>query len=96
MRLRLAILLKYGVDGHTAGDFSCLEPAHAIRQDVQIHVRREAVAIFVIFADASDVGPRPKFHLRGHSLEPPKSSDFDSVDHPWGFLSNGHRRNPAF
>src|SRR6202034_4080575 len=95
-RLRLAILLEHSVDGHAAGDFPRLEPAHAVREDVQIHIRRDAVAVFVVLADTSDVGPRPKFHLRGHSLDPPKSSDFDSVDHPWDFLSNGHRRSPAF
>ena len=65
--LRLAAVLEHRVHGHPAGDFARLQSSHPVREDEETHLRRDAEAVLVVFADASRVAPRAEFHLRRHS-----------------------------
>src|SRR5580704_18355418 len=67
--LRVAAMRQHGFGGQAAGAFAGLEASHAVREDVQIQLRSEPEAVFIIFANTPCVAARACFHRTSSRLD---------------------------
>src|ERR1700683_1287466 len=66
--LCVAAMRQYRLGRQAAGPFAGLQPAHAVRQNEQIQLRRQPEAVFVVLANTPCIAARANFHRTSPTL----------------------------
>ena len=57
-------MVDHRLDGQRAGDLAAGLAPHAVREHVELKIRVGLIAVFVVLANAANVGARAEFDLQ--------------------------------